>query len=147
MKYTEAQYGRIFILRLEDKEILHETVETFAAKKGIDRAAVIFVGGADEGSRIITGPRQGRSTPIEPMEHVLDNVYEAAGVGTIFPDSGGKPVLHMHASFGRKDTARTGCVRSGVGVWHIGEIIIYELTGNNAIRKKDETTGFELLEP
>ncbi len=35
MKYTEAKPGRIFILRLEDGDVLHETVERFAVDQSI----------------------------------------------------------------------------------------------------------------
>ena len=53
MKYSEAKQGRTFVLRLEDGEILHECVEKFAREKGVSSGAVIAVGGADAGSRLI----------------------------------------------------------------------------------------------
>jgi predicted DNA-binding protein with PD1-like motif len=147
MKYSEATRGRTFILRLEDGEILHETIEAFAAEHSINAAAVIAVGGADEGSTLIVGPEEGRSTPVIPMEHILNDVHEIAGVGTIFPDKDGKPVLHMHIAGGRNDRAVTGCVRRGVKVWHILEVILFELVDSSACRLTDKETGFELLEP
>ena len=52
----------------------------------------------------------------------------------------------MHASFGRNDTAVTGCVRMGVDVWQIGEVVILELAGSSAKRAKNKDTGFEFLE-
>ena len=146
MKYSQAHPGRIFILRLEDGEILHETIEAFAREHSITAAAVIAVGGADEGSKLVVGPEEGRSKPVIPMEHVLDNVYEIAGVGTIFPDKAGKPVLHMHIAGGRKDRAVTGCVRRGVKVWQVLEVIIAELVDSRAHRALDAVTGLELLE-
>ena len=30
MRYAEARQGRVFTLRLEDGEVLHETIEGFA---------------------------------------------------------------------------------------------------------------------
>lgn len=147
MKYSQAHPGRIFILRLEDGEILHETVEAFAREHAITAAAVIAVGGADTGSKLIVGPEEGRSKPVIPMEHILDNVHEIAGVGTIFPNNAGKPVLHMHVAGGRKDRAVTGCVRRGVKVWQVLEVIIAELVDTRAHRALDENLGFELLEP
>jgi len=33
MKYSEAKLGRVFVLRLEDGEIIHQIVEKFAQKK------------------------------------------------------------------------------------------------------------------
>jgi predicted DNA-binding protein with PD1-like motif len=80
------------------------------------------------------------------MVTLLDGVHEACGVGTIFADEEGKPKLHMHASFGRKQNTVTGCVRMGVGVWQIGEVIVLELTGAQARRVIDKKTNFEFLE-
>ena len=146
MKYSQAHQGRIFILRLEDGEILHETIEAFAREHSITSAMVIAVGGADAGSKLIVGPEEGRCKPVIPMEHVLDNVHEIAGVGTIFPDKDNKPVLHMHIAGGRKDRAVTGCVRRGVKVWQVLEVIIAELVDTRAHRALDAVTGLELLE-
>ncbi|MBN2084277.1 MAG: DNA-binding protein [Anaerolineales bacterium] len=147
MKFTTATPGRIFILRLEDGEILHETVESFAAKQGVRAAACIVLGGADEGSALVVGPEKSRVAPINPMEHILAGTSEATGVGTVFPDADGKPILHMHIACGREGSTITGCVRRGVKVWHVMEIIIWELTGTEAKRVLDPATGFELLQP
>ena len=76
----------------------------------------------------------------------LSGVHEACGVGTIFADAEGKPKLHMHASFGRNEKTITGCVRMGVDVWRIGEVVLLELSGSAARRAVDKETGFEFLE-
>jgi predicted DNA-binding protein with PD1-like motif len=147
MKFGFANPGRIFILRLEDGEILHETVEAFAREQGIRAAALIVLGGADEGSKLVVGPAEARSSPVVPMEHILAGTCESTGVGTIFPGAEGKPVLHMHIACGRKDSTVTGCVRRGVKVWQVMELILWELTGTDAKRVMDSNTGFELLQP
>ena len=147
MKFSEAKQGRVFVLRLEDGEIIHETVEKFATEKEINAAAVIVLGGADRGSRLVVGPEDGRSEKIRPMGTVLGDVHEMTGTGTIFPDEGGAPKLHMHISTGRNERSMTGCVRNGVRVWLIAEIVIFELVGSRAKRKLDQATGFELLDP
>jgi len=147
MKFTSATPGRTFILRLEDGEILHETIEAFARAQSIQSAALIVLGGADEGSKLVVGPERARAHPVVPMEHVLAGTCEAAGVGTIFPDAAGRPILHMHIACGRKDATVTGCVRRGVKVWHVMEIVLWELTGHSARRVLEEATGFELLQP
>ena len=147
VKYSQAQQGRVFVIRLEDGDILHEEIEKFAAEQGIRAAALLAVGGADQGSVLVVGPAEGRVKPIVPLEHILDDVHEVAGVGTLFPDDTGKPVLHMHGAFGRSEATVTGCVRSGVRVWHVLEVILFELTDTGATRKPDEATGFKLLHP
>jgi len=147
MKFSEAQTGRTFIIRLEDGDILHEEIERFAADREIRAATLSAVGGVDAGSHLIVGPAGGRAPDIVPMETVLDNVYEATGSGTLFPDEAGHPVLHMHLACGRGEKTITGCVRRGVKVWHVLEVILIELTGTRAVRRMDTATGFKLLDP
>ena len=57
MKFSSAQPGRVFVLRLEDGEIVHECIERFAAEHGITHAALTLHGGADQGSVLVTGWR------------------------------------------------------------------------------------------
>ena len=147
MKYSQAEQGRVFVIRLEDGDIVHEEIERFAREKSISAAALIVIGGADTGSTLVVGPEHGRAEPVVPMEHVLDNVHEIAGTGTIFPNEQGEPVLHMHAACGRDTSTITGCVRKGVRTWHILEVVLFELVGSAAIRRLDAATGFALLEP
>jgi predicted DNA-binding protein with PD1-like motif len=147
MRYTTAGLGRVLVIRLDDGDVVHESVEAAARAEGIARAAVLLLGGADTGSRVVVGPKDGRSDPIVPMERLLEGVHEAAGVGTLFPDAEGQPVLHLHAAFGRDDRVTAGCIRRGVLTWIVGEVVVIELTGSEASRRLDEASGFELLEP
>jgi predicted DNA-binding protein with PD1-like motif len=147
MRYSECSKGRIFILRLEEGEILHETVESFAAANGIRTATVSAVGGAGKGSRLVVGPKIPLSYPIVPLHHELDAPHELTGTGTIFPNADGRPIMHMHCSCGREGRSVTGCVRAGVKVWLVMEVVITELTGCRAKRLIDEASGFELLVP
>ena len=147
MKYSEAKQGRIFVVRLEDGDVVHEEIERFARDMSIKAASLIIIGGADEGSRLVVGPEHGRAKQVTPMEHILDGAHEIAGTGTIFPNENGQPVLHMHIACGRKASTVTGCVRKGVKVWHVMEVILFELVDFSASRAYDTTTGFELLQP
>ncbi len=147
MKYSEATMGRVFVIRLTEGEILHDTIEKFARERGIKAAAVLAVGGAAGGSRLIVGPKDGDARPVNPLERALSGVHEIAGVGTIFPDEAGSPILHMHAACGRQSSTVTGCVRAGVETWQILEVILIELSGSSAVRRLDPPTGFKLLDP
>jgi len=60
MKYSEEKPGRVFVIRLEDGDILHEKIEAFAKEKSIKAAGLIIVGGADTGSKLVVGPLEGR---------------------------------------------------------------------------------------
>ena len=149
MKYSEAKQGRVFVIRLEDGDIIHEAVEKFAEEHSIKAASLIALGGIDAGSKIIVGPKEGRAEDIEPVIHNIEDAHEIVGVGTLFPDNEGKPMLHMHIACGRGDTTETGCIRSGVKVWHVLEIILTELINCKAVRKPSEAFNnkFKLLEP
>lgn len=145
MQYSQARQGRIFIIRLENGEILHKILEKFALDQDIRAASVIIVGGANVGSRIIVGPEDGKAKPVVPMEYILDNVHEITGVGTIFPDNEGRPILHMHVACGRLGSSVTGCVRNGVVIWEVVEVILIELLDTTAVRRYETETGFKLL--
>ena len=135
------------MIRLEDGDILHECIEKFAHENGVEAGFLIAVGGADKGSKLVVGPEKGRAKSINPMEYILDEVHEITGTGTLFLNEKGEPKLHMHVACGRKDTTKTGCVREGLKVWHILEVVLFELTETKAKRITDMKTGFELLEP
>ncbi len=81
------------------------------------------------------------------MTHILQNVHEVAGVGTVFPDDEGKPVLHMHMACGRRAETTTGCVRRGVKVWHVMEVILFEILDSTGVRLLEPASGFDLLSP
>jgi predicted DNA-binding protein with PD1-like motif len=145
MQYTETSRGRTFVLRLEHGDVVHETIEGFAREQGIAAAALIVLGGADTGSRLVVGPEEGDSRPVNPMVRELGHVHEVAGTGTLFPDEEGEPVLHMHMACGRQDQTTTGCIRAGVRTWQILEVVLFELVGTSGLRRKDPHLGFSLL--
>ena len=145
MQYSQGSIGRIFTLRLETGDRLPDTIEEFAVEHGIRRAMVIYIGGAGEGSRVVAGPEKGRGDIIIPIVHELEGREEVVGVGTIFPKETGEPALHMHAGIGREGDATVGCVRAGVNVWLVGEVIILEILEASGVRVKDRN-GLELLQ-
>jgi predicted DNA-binding protein with PD1-like motif len=147
MQFAQATMGRIFVVRLTHGEVLHVCIEKLAAEQSIRLATVIALGGADKGSRLVTGPEHGTARPIIPMELVLDDVNEVAGVGTIAINARNEPVLHLHVAAGRKKSAMCGCVRKGVVTWHVLEVVIIELVNSTTKRAVESESGFELLQP
>jgi len=146
VKYASAALGRALVVRLEDGDVVHEAIEAAVLAEGIARAAVVLLGGADDGSRVVVGPEESRAEHIVPMERVLHGAHEVAGVGTVFPNETGQPVLHLHAAFGRDDQVVAGCIRRGVLTWVVGEAVVIELLDSDAVRRLDPGTGFELLD-
>lgn len=147
MKFSQAKEGRVFVIRLEDDEVIHETLERFATDHHIVAGSVTIVGAADKGSKLVVGPEKREAMPPNPMEYTLSEVHEITGVGTIFPNENGRPILHMHIVCGRERDSVAGCVRKGVRIWKTAEVIISEIVGTNARREVDSATGFELLNP
>ena len=147
MQYSQARQGRVFILRLEDGEIVHRIIEQFASDQGIKAAFLIILGGADDGSRLVVGPENDRGLPLNPMKHTLQNAHEVSGTGTLFLDEQGHPLLHMHMACGRKESTVTGCIREGVRVWHIMEVVIFELLDTKAKRVVEAPLGLKFLQP
>ena len=146
MKASEGRLGRVFVIRLEDGDVLPKCIEKFAEEKGISVGHVILVGGLGEG-QIVVGPRYSHRMPPEPVLLPIDGAHEVAGVGVLAPGEDGKPVLHIHAALGRAGHTMTGCLRPGVTTWVVGEAILYEILGAKVARIKDKASGFALLQP
>jgi len=145
MKATEGQIGRVFVIRLEDGDVVPDCIERFAEEKGITAGQVILIGGIG-GGEVVVGPRRSDEMPPEPMLLPLDGAHEVAGVGVLAPGEDGKMALHIHAALGRSGKTTTGCLRPGVTTWLVGEAIIFEILGVDAKRVLSEETGFDLLE-
>src|SRR5665648_987979 len=105
MQYTEGTIGRVFILRLEDGEVLNDTIEAFARDHEVDRALVTYLGGSADGSRVVVGPEATDSAagsretadpePVVPIVHRLSGHREVLALGTLVPNQAGEPTLHM----------------------------------------------------
>jgi predicted DNA-binding protein with PD1-like motif len=145
VKAAEGKIGRVFVLRLEDGDVLPGCIEKFAAEKSIKCGQVVLVGGIG-GGQIVVGPRKSDEMPPDPVYVPVEGAHEVVGVGVIAPDKDGTPVLHIHASLGRGKRTLTGCLRPGVTTWLVAEAIIYEITGVNPQRLPDDKSSFDLLE-
>lgn len=143
---SEGRLGRVFVIRLEDGDVVPECIERFAAEKGVTTGHVILVGGVD-GGQVVVGPRKSDERPVEPMLLPVDGAHEVAGVGVLAPGEDGRSVLHIHAAMGRSGNTLTGCLRPGVSTWVVGEAILYEILDAKATRVMDPKTGFALLRP
>ena len=146
MKACEGKVGRVFVIRLEDGDVIPGCIEHFVEDNGVSVGHVILVGGIGDGE-VVVGPRYSEERPPQPMLLPIDGAHEVMGVGVIAPGEDGKPILHMHAALGRSGRTMSGCLRPGVTTWLVGEVVIYEILGVNVSRVRDEESGFVLLEP
>ena len=147
MRSAELRDGRVFVLRLEEGEVLHEAVESFCRENGVRNATVTAVGGVDAGSEFVSGPSVPLGDGIVPMVVSLDAPCELTGTGTVFPNASGEPVLHMHGSVGRAGFSATGCFRRRMVVWLVMEVVIREMVGSGPVRRvSDPRIDAELME-
>jgi predicted DNA-binding protein with PD1-like motif len=146
MKATEGHVGRVFVIRLEDGDVVPDCIEAFARNHGISVGQAVLIGGI-RGGQVVVGPRRSEESPPDPMLLPIDGAHEVVGVGVLVPGPEGQPVLHIHASLGRSGQTMTGCLRPGVRTWLVGEVILYEIRGTKARRVKDEASGLALLQP
>lgn len=145
MKACEGQLGRVFVMRLEDGDVVPDCIERFADENGVYVGQAILVGGIGGGD-VVVGPRRSEEMPPQPMLLPIDSAHEVVGVGVLAPGEDGKPSLHIHAALGRAGQTISGCLRDGVTTWLVGEVILCEILGANVARIKDEQCGFALLE-
>lgn len=149
MKSIEGTLGRVFVLRLEQDDVLPKCIEDFAAEKQIRLAQVVFIGGIYQGN-LVTGPRRTADPRPDPIVLPVNEAHDAFAAGVIAPAEDGTPSLHFHGALGRSGQTIAGCFQSGVSVWLVGEAVIYEiLSPSIAKRVVDKTaklTLFEILE-
>jgi predicted DNA-binding protein with PD1-like motif len=146
MKYDQGSIGRVFVLRLEDGDVVNDTIEAFARDHDISHAVAFYVGGTAGGSRLVVGPDATRDDAMVPLVYTLTGARETFAFGTLAPDENRMPSLHMHAAAGREGDATVGCTRAGLETWLIGEVVLIEITGSRALRRRDPATGFQLLD-
>jgi len=146
MKTTQCTLGRVFVIRLEDGDVVPDCIEAFAAAKGVTHGQVVLVGGVGAGE-VVVGPRDSAAMPPDPMRLPIDGAHEVAAVGVLAPDEAGTPILHIHGALGRSGQTLTGCLRGGARTWLVAEAVLYEFQDARATRRPDADSGFALLQP
>ncbi len=143
MKSVEGAVGRVFILRLEDDDVIPDCIESFARGHDISAAQVLFIGGLGRGE-VVTGPRDSTTMPPDPILIPVEGAHETIGVGLLVPDENGMPRLHVHGALGRAGNTLTGCLRNGVFTWFMIEVVILEICAE-VRRCRDALSGLSLL--
>ncbi len=82
MKYTEGHIGRVFILRLEDGDLLPQTIEQFAKEKQINHGHVTMIGCVSSGE-VVVGPRKTDEMPPDPMKVPIEGAHETIATGVL----------------------------------------------------------------
>ncbi|HBI22672.1 MAG: DNA-binding protein [Nitrospirae bacterium RIFCSPLOW2_12_42_9] len=142
MKYQVGRTGRVVVVRFEDRDDLLGGITEIASKENIKSAIFYLIGGIREG-RIVVGPEK-EELPPKPVWKDLKESHEVVGIGTIFPQDG-KPKVHFHGAFGKKDMVKVGCLREVSETFLLLEAVILEIEGVTASRDIDPALGLALL--
>ncbi|MBU4277912.1 MAG: DUF296 domain-containing protein [Proteobacteria bacterium] len=146
MKYSEAKIGRVFVVSVEDGERLPDAIETFAQEQNLTHG-VVFMLGAIQNGELVAGPDDPKANPVTILTTMVGRPHDAMVMGTIFPDEAGHPVVHLHGTMASGERVTMGCLRLGVHVWEVAEVVVMELSGTKAVRRFDPEVGFSRLVP
>ncbi len=130
-------------MRLSDGDDPIGCIRQVAKTEGIESAVVYLVGGLKRGEFVV-GPATEQMPP-QPLWRSLEESHEVLAVGTLFPDSEGEPLLHLHGAFGKRDDVRVGCLRKDSEVYLVLEVVLLEIKGMSAKREEDPLSGLKLL--
>ncbi|MDD3619863.1 MAG: DNA-binding protein [Desulfobulbaceae bacterium] len=139
MEYRAGSMGRIFYIRLDDGDDLHQCIRELVVREQV-RSAWFQVFGGLKKAGVVTGPRE----PVMPPDPVWTTVTEAReilGIGSVFRD-GEEPLIHLHAAMGRHGDTLTGCVRRDSMVYLVDEVLLMEMTGIDVTRPWSDERGF-----
>lgn len=143
MQYKQGSFGRVFLLKFEDKDDLLGEIRGLAIKENINVGTIMLLGGI-RSAGIVVGPKEAVIPPEPQWMHVNDG-REALGFGTLFRNKQ-EPVIHLHGAVGRGRETITGCIRKDSSVYLIVEAVITELLGIEARKEWNETSGLTMLE-
>lgn len=143
MQYRQGSFGRVFIIKFEDKDDLIGEIKKIAMEENIRAGTIMLLGGM-RSAGIVSGPKEAVIPP-EPMWVNFSDGREILGFGTLFWKDD-EPIVHLHGAIGRGNETLTGCVRKNSSVFLVVEAIITEILGIAARKKTDEKTGLVMLD-
>ncbi|HEX9022134.1 MAG TPA: DUF296 domain-containing protein [Nitrospirota bacterium] len=142
MKYRQGSFGRVFVLKFEDRDDIIDEMKKMAAQEKIRVGTIILLGGM-RSAGIVSGPKEAVIPP-DPLWVNFNDGREVLGIGTLFWKDD-EPVIHVHGALGREKESLTGCIRKDSSVYLVVEAVIAEITGIEARKAVDEKTGLVML--
>jgi hypothetical protein len=93
MQYSEGQIGRVFTVRIDDREDFISEVRRFVAAMNIQSGMIHFLG-AVRSARIVTGPKEPVIPPAPRREEIFGG-WELLGFATIYPGRRDRPSISI----------------------------------------------------
>jgi hypothetical protein len=118
---------------------LTDEILRIAAKERIKTARVEAIGGVNK-LRLAYFNHETKKYE----EHDFDEFLEITGMLGNITQKDGKPFLHAHCTFGRRDMSVVGGHLMSATVFPLAEVVITK-TLNRATRRFDEKTGLNLI--
>ena len=143
MQYQQGSFGRVFVLKFEDKDDLLSEIKRVATLEKIKIGTIMLLGGM-RSAGLVSGPKE-TVIPPEPMWINFNDGREVLAFGTLFW-KGDEPVIHLHGAIGREKKTITGCIRKESSVYLVIEAVIAEIIGIDARKTLNEKTGLVMLE-
>jgi predicted DNA-binding protein with PD1-like motif len=143
MKYKQGTFGRVFVLKFEDKDDILEEMKKVATKERIKVGTIMLLGGM-RSAGIVSGPKEA-AIPPDPLWVNFSDGREVLGIGTLFWKEE-EPIIHLHGAVGRERETFTGCIRKDSKVFLVIEAVITEILGIDAHKALSEKTGLVMLE-
>lgn len=143
MKYQVGEVGRVVLAHFEDGDDIIANLADIIRKEDIKGCIFYLLGGITDG-RIVVGPAIDDVRPPEPTWREIVESHETLAIGTAFW-YGDEPRLHIHGTYGKFDSVKTGCLRGEAKTFLIMEAVIIELKGINAVRDLDPVINMALL--
>lgn len=143
MQYKQGSFGRVFVLKFEDRDDLLTEIKRVATTEKIKVGTIMLLGGM-RSAGLVSGPKEAVIPP-EPMWVNFNDGREVLGFGTLFWKDD-EPVLHLHCAVGREKETLTGCIRKDSSVYLVVEAMITEILGIDARKTLNEKTGLVMLE-
>jgi predicted DNA-binding protein with PD1-like motif len=143
MKYKQGSFGRVFLLKFEDKDDILEEMKKVAAREKIKVGTIMLLGGM-RSAWVVSGPKEAVIPP-DPLWVNFRDGREVLGMGTLFW-KGDEPIIHLHGAIGREKETYTGCIRKDSSVFLVIEAVITEILGIDAHKALNEKTGLVMLE-
>ena len=143
MKYQVGEIGKVILAHFEDGDEIISNLVAIVRRERIKGGVFYLLGGITQG-RIVVGPMNDDVRPPEPTWREIIDSHETLAIGTVFWQ-GDEPRIHIHGTYGKFDSVKTGCLRDEAKTFLVLEVVMLELKGINAVREIDPDIHMALL--
>ncbi|NLO81963.1 MAG: DNA-binding protein [Clostridiales bacterium] len=138
--FSTREIGRVFVLRLDQGDLVLDSIKELIAREGIKDAVVVSAIGTLDRCTLHMVMTTGYP-PVEHFEHWEDEPLELASIDGIIAD--GEP--HLHAVVSDSEKAYSGHLEEGCRVLYLAEIVIVEINSLNLTRVRNEKNILKLI--